>query len=64
MRDRNQSPGRERNAAEPLGERPGLESDRLTEKIGKEERRTAGPDWPDANGPAKATTGTGRISRP
>jgi hypothetical protein len=42
--DKNNTPGRMRNAAEPLGERPGLESDRMTRKVGLEERATGGPD--------------------
>lgn len=46
--DKGNTPGRARNAAEPLGERPGLESDKTTRKVGREETRTAGPDGPSA----------------
>lgn len=57
MDDKPQTPGRERNGAQPLGSREGLESDRLTKKIGKEELRAAGPDGPDAGKAARLTTG-------
>lgn len=40
--------GRKNNAALPLGERPGLVSDKGTVKTGKAEERSAGPDGPDA----------------
>ena len=43
-----QSRGREENEAEPPGERPGLVSDRKTREIGRQARRAAGPDGPDA----------------
>lgn len=44
----NQTKGREANAAQPLGERPGLVSDKETKRTGEESRRRAGPDGPDA----------------
>lgn len=44
-----QTKGRERNAAQPLGERQGLVSKRQTQKTGEAERRSAGPDGPDAS---------------
>lgn len=40
--------GRKANAAEPLGERPGLVSEKDVVKTGKAEQRSAGPDGPDA----------------
>ena len=40
--------GREANAAQPLGERQGIVSKAQTEKTGRKERRTAGPDGPSA----------------
>ena len=44
-----QSKGRKANEAEPLNdERPGLVSERGTERTGKESTRRAGPDGPDA----------------
>ncbi len=44
-----QSKGREANAAQPLtNERPGLVSEAGTERTGRESRRRAGPDGPDA----------------
>ena len=43
-----QPQGRERNAAQPLGERSGLASEGKTREVGKHERRTAGPDGPSA----------------
>jgi hypothetical protein len=43
-----QSPGRKRNAAQPLGRRDGDDTDRKARKTGKEEQRSAGPDGPDA----------------
>ena len=47
-RNDRQSAGREANDAAPLGSRPGLVSDKDTEKSGRESRRRAGPDGPDA----------------
>jgi hypothetical protein len=47
--DRNQqTKGRQENAAQPLGARKGLVSDKGTEKTGRTERKTAGPDGPSA----------------
>ena len=43
-----QSQGRERNDAQPLGERSGLTSESKTRKVGEHERKTAGPDGPSA----------------
>ncbi len=43
-----QSSGREANAAEPPGERPGLVSKAATKRTGEASRRAAGPDGPDA----------------
>jgi hypothetical protein len=43
-----QTKGREANAAQPLGERPGLVSKAGAERAGKESTRRAGPDGPDA----------------
>lgn len=40
--------GRKANAAQPLGERKGLVSDKQTKKTGKAERHAAGPDGPSA----------------
>lgn len=44
----NQTNGREENAAQPLGSRPGLVSDDATRRTGEKSRRAAGPDGPDA----------------
>ena len=40
--------GRKANAAQPLGERGGLVSDRKTKDIAAAEQRSAGPDGGDA----------------
>lgn len=40
--------GREDNAAQPLGERQGTVSKAQTQKTGRKERQSAGPDGPDA----------------
>ncbi len=48
MSDESQSPGRRENAAQPLGERVGLVSNKQTKKTGEAEQRSAGPDGPDA----------------
>ena len=45
---RNQSKGRKENAAQPLGERPGLVDTKDAEKTGTASRRAAGPDGPDS----------------
>ena len=46
--DQATSKGRKANAAQPLGEREGLVSEAGTKRTGKAERRSAGPDGPDA----------------
>lgn len=46
--DEQNSPGRKENAAEPLGERPGLVSKSAAKKTAERERNSAGPDGPDA----------------
>jgi hypothetical protein len=43
-----QTPGREANAAQPLGDRKGLVSDKGTKRTAEKEQRSAGPDGPDA----------------
>jgi hypothetical protein len=43
-----QTQGRKANAAQNLGERAGLVSKQATERTGRESRRRAGPDGPDA----------------
>jgi hypothetical protein len=48
MDEKNQSAGRSRNDAQPLGERAGLVSNKQTKKTGRAEQRSAGPDGPDA----------------
>jgi len=40
--------GREANAAQPLGERKGLVSNDQTKATAKKERKSAGPDGPSA----------------
>jgi len=47
MADLNQE-GRKANAAQPLGEREGIQSKEASKKTGEKERRSAGPDGPDA----------------
>jgi hypothetical protein len=42
------SEGRKRNAAQPLGERQGTASKDSVRKTGRKERQSAGPDGPDA----------------
>lgn len=42
------SDGRKANAAQPLGEQPGLKSEKDQGKTARRERRSAGPDGPDA----------------
>ncbi len=44
-----QTPGREANAAQPLGERKGLVSNKQTKATAEKEKRSAGPDGPDAS---------------
>ena len=43
-----QSQGRKANAAQPLGERPGLVSKAGIKRTGDKSRTAAGPDGPDA----------------
>lgn len=43
-----QTAGREANAAQDLGDRKGLVSDKGTQRTGEKSRRAAGPDGPDA----------------
>ncbi len=43
-----QTSGRERNAALPLGLREGGDTDGKAAAAGKRERKSAGPDGPDA----------------
>lgn len=45
---RDQSAGRRANAALPLGEREGGDTPDKVKAQGRRERRTAGPDGPDA----------------
>lgn len=54
------SSGRKANAAQPLGEQPGLASTKAVEKTGREERKTAGPDGPDATETSTASPNAGR----
>jgi hypothetical protein len=46
--DKHQTSGRRGNAAQPVGERHGTVSDAQTERTGKREQHSAGPDGPDA----------------
>jgi hypothetical protein len=48
MTEKQNSEGRERNDAQPLGERRGLISHAGTLRGGERSRRRAGPDGPDA----------------
>jgi hypothetical protein len=48
MADKLNSEGRRANDAQPLGQRDGLETDESTQKTAERERRSAGPDGPDA----------------
>jgi hypothetical protein len=41
---KNQSEGRDRNAAQPPGERKGLVSNKAAQNTGKDSRNKAGPD--------------------
>lgn len=43
-----QMEGRKKNAAQPLGEQPGLVSKKGVKRTGERSRRAAGPDGPDA----------------
>jgi hypothetical protein len=40
--------GRRENAAQPLGDQKGIESEKAEKKTAERERRSAGPDGPDA----------------
>ncbi|MBX3479024.1 MAG: hypothetical protein KF842_01345 [Caulobacter sp.] len=42
------SPGRKANDAEPLGKSPGLRPEKEQDRTARRERRSAGPDGPDA----------------
>lgn len=55
---RHQTQGRKANAAEPLGEKKGVSSNREVEETGAESRRRAGPDGPRAETPAELTAGS------
>jgi hypothetical protein len=48
MTEKNQSVGRKQNAAQPLGERAGLLDKTQTARTAAKERKSAGPDGPDA----------------
>jgi hypothetical protein len=48
MTEKDNTEGRERNAAQPLGERRGQISHKGTIRGGERSRRRAGPDGPDA----------------
>jgi hypothetical protein len=48
MTEKQNSKGRERNDAQPLGERRGQSSHEATIRGGERSRRRAGPDGPDA----------------
>jgi hypothetical protein len=48
MSEPSNSVGREQNQAQPLGERSGLVSEKGAERTGLAERKSAGPDGPDA----------------
>ena len=47
MADLNQE-GRKANAAQNLGDREGIQSKKASQKTAERERRSAGPDGPDA----------------
>ena len=57
MADLNQK-GRKANAAQPLGERGGIQSKKASKKTAERERRSAGPDGP------RATDVTGKQDGP
>jgi hypothetical protein len=48
MSEQSNSDGREENQAPPLGQRTGLVSNKGAERTGQAERKSAGPDGPDA----------------
>jgi hypothetical protein len=47
-KESNQTAGRQKNAAQPLGERKGLVSKTSTSRTGEKSRHAAGPDGSDA----------------
>jgi hypothetical protein len=47
-KEKNQTDGRKANAAQPLGEREGLISEKGAQRTGERSRIAAGPDGPDA----------------
>jgi len=49
--------GRKENAAQPLGEQKGIESERAEEKTAERERRSAGPDGPHSRNMASKQDG-------
>ena len=62
-----QSHGRARNAATPGGKPEAAESDKAVMRVGRESRRRAGPDGPDATvvgDTFKASPGQGRAKEP
>jgi len=48
MSEEGQAKGRQNNAAQPLGARPGLVKDKGAKLTGRQSRHSAGPDGPDA----------------
>lgn len=54
MAEKQQSKGRAANAAQPLGERAGLVGDKAAKATAAKERRSAGPDGPDATAVTKS----------
>lgn len=48
MGDKSNTDGRQENEALPFGERPGLVSEKGVKRTGEAERKSAGPDGPDA----------------
>ena len=46
--DKDQSAGRKANAALPLGQREGGDTERKVRKTGQREQKSAGPDGPSA----------------
>ena len=46
--DRDQTKGREKNGADPAGKPDALTPEADVKKVGQQERRSAGPDGPDA----------------
>jgi hypothetical protein len=56
-KDKPQTEGREDNAAQPLGQRHGTVSNRDAERTAREERKSAGPDGPNASVAGDAAKG-------